>query len=162
MTSTKITIKPHLAEYAHGKYAEDLSKPPVRFPDNLDIYHKIHDLTEKRPVNCMKDIGNLEIILPDRRHEIGGKNPDTYNYLGIRSQALIERKIEIMMFAEIHDLLDENKHVYGIDFIDSVHYFMRKYCIESITEDAFLKNYQRWRDNQKRRSKKRSYKRVQI
>ncbi|WP_321517454.1 hypothetical protein [uncultured Bacteroides sp.] len=160
MITTKIQIKAHLAEYAHGKFAVDLTNTPVRFSDNLDIYHKIFDLLEKRPSNCSRDCGNLEIILPDRRE--GGKSPETYNYLGLRSQQLVERKIEIMMFAEIHDLLDENKHVYGIDFIDSVHYFMKKYCIESISEDAFLKNYQRWRDNQKRRSKKRSYKRVQI
>lgn len=64
-----------------------------------------------------------------------------------------------MMRAEMHTLLDENKHEYGIDYIESVHYFMRRYGIESISEDALLKDYQRWQQNLKRRSNKRAYKR---
>jgi len=63
-----------------------------------------------------------------------------------------------MMRAELHDLIDENKHKFGIDLIQSVHYFMKKYCIESITEEALQKDYQRWRDNIRRSSKKRPYK----
>lgn len=62
------------------------------------------------------------------------------------------------MWAELHELMDENKHIHGIQFKESVFRFMRKYGIESITEDALLKNYQRWRDKQ-RRKKKRGYKR---
>lgn len=64
--------------------------------------------------------------------------------------------MRLMMWAELHDLMDENKHINGIQFKESVFMFMRKYSIESITEDALLKNYQRWRDKL-RRKQKRSY-----
>lgn len=157
MMTTKIQIKPHLAEYIYGKYPDSCENNAIKFPDSLDIYHIIYDLTEKRPQNCYRDQGNLEICLPDRSI---GKSPETYNYLGIRSQTIIEKKIELLLLAELHDLLDENKHSYGIDFIESVHYFMKKYCIESISEDAFLKNYQRWRDKLRRRAQKRPYRRA--
>lgn len=154
MITTKISIKPHLAEYVIGKY-NDHKKNPVQFPDNLDIYHTIWDCTQKRPTNCQPDEGNLEICLPDRRI---GKAPETYNYLGERSQRIIERKIESKLWAELHDFLDEEKHKFGIEYIDTVHYFMVKYGITSITEDALLKNYYRWRELVRKRSRKREYK----
>ena len=97
--------------------------------------------------------------MPDRRDGdmAGGKAPERFNYLGERSQKIINKKIKLMMRAELHDLVDENKHRFGIDQIQSVHYFMKKYCIESITEDALLKDYQRWRDDIRRSAKKRPY-----
>ena len=155
MVTTKITIEAHLAEYCWSKFSADPDGAPVKFPDNLDIYHLIYDLLEKRPINSSRDQGNLEIILPDRREGdlAGGKSPERFNYLGIRSQKILNKKIKLMMRAELHDLIDENKHKFGIDQIQSVHYFMKKYCIESITEEALQKDYQRWRDNIRRSSK---------
>jgi len=65
--------------------------------------------------------------------------------------------MRVMMWAELHDTLDEAKHLRGIKFTESVYVFMRRYDLQSITEDALLKNYQRWRDAQ-RRTIKRGYK----
>lgn len=150
--TTKIEVPAHLREYLIGKFC-DLKPIPIRFPDNLDIYHIIYDLLERRPAGVI-DHGNLEIHLPCRRV---GKSPEDFNYLGQRSQSIITRKIELMMWAEVHDFLDEQKHRLGIDYIDAVHTFMKKYSIDSLTEDAFLKNYQRWRAKV-RRKEKRAYK----
>ncbi len=152
--TTKIQVKDYLKEYIIGKF-NNCVDGPVRFPDALDLYHVIWDLLEKRSVNAI-DTGNLEIILPKRDC---GKAPEVYNYLGVRSQKVIERKINTMMWAELHTLLDENKHEHGINYILSVHYFMRMYGIDSISEDAFLKNFYRWRDKIRRKNKKRAYSR---
>lgn len=100
---------------------------------------------------------NLTIILPERTT---GKDPKTYNYLGIRSQIILIRKIERMLWAEVHDYLDEQKHTYGITYIDGIHNFMTCYGIDSISEDAFKKNYYRWRANLRRKEKKRGYHRT--
>ena len=156
---TKINIKPHLAEYCYGKFS-GCSRAPVRFPHRLEIYHTIWDLMQKRPANCPVDSGNLEIHLPysskkdenDRR-----KDPFVYNYLSERSERIIERKIEISMFAELHELLDENKHGFGIDYKETVFHFMTKYAIDSITEDALIKNFYRWRDTIRKRKIRRKY-----
>lgn len=153
MTTTRIKIPDHLCEYMKGKFG-DFKDGPVRIPDSTDLYHIIFDLLEKRPVDHPVDYGNIEIILPERSV---GKRPEIYNYLGIRSQRIICKKIETMMWAEVHDLLDEMKHREGIDYKDVVHLFIKKYCIESLTEDAFLKNYYRWRGTIRRRTKKRDY-----
>ena len=100
------------------------------------------------------DNGNVELVIPERKL---GKTPETYNYLGIRSCRIISQKIETSFWAELHDLLDENKHQYGIQYIETVAYFMRKYGIQSISEDALLKNYYRWRDKVRKKSRRRQY-----
>lgn len=150
MTTTRITVPEHLKEYICGKYGDE-SQSPVRIPDSLDLYHCIYDLLEKRPADQLIDRGNLELILPERSI---GKRPESYNYLGVRSQKILAKKIEIMMWAEVHDLLDTLKHRDGIDYKDAVHLFICKYRIESLTEDAFLKNYYRWRGTVRRREKR--------
>lgn len=160
MVTTKINIKSHLAEYLNGKFPyknETSDEESVRFPDKVDLYHTIWNLLEKRPVNCPVDKGNCSIALPSRRE---GKDPRYYNYLGERSVKIIERKAETFFFAELHDLLDENKHRHGITYLDTVHEFMRMYNIESITPDALLKDYYRWREVVRKKKYRRRYKKI--
>ncbi len=158
MVTAKINIKPHLSEYCYGKFSH-CSDDPVRFPDDYDIYHTIWNLMQQRPANCPADSGNLEIVLPSRRKNDGSvrKDPLVYNYLGERSAKIIERKLEVMMFAELHDRLDENKHRFGIEYTETIYEFMKQYAITSITEDALIKNYYRWRDVTRRRKIRRNY-----
>jgi len=153
MIATKITIKQHLAEYLNGKYYNPDNECVV-LDDKLDLYHTIWNLTEKRPVNCPIDSGNLTIGLPSRRI---GKNPEVYNYLGERSVRIINKRVETLFFAELRQRLDDNKHQEGIEYLDTVYEFINKYCIESITPDALLKDFYRWRDVVRKRKKKRSY-----
>lgn len=159
MINVKITVPSPVAEYIRAKYF-DQEVGAVRFPPSTDIYVSIYDLSERRPISCPVDAGNLEFCLPDRREAnvAGGKSPETYNYFSAESQKKLAKKMYIMMLAELHDLMDENKHIHGIQFKETVYYFVRRYCIESITEDALFKNYQRWRYKQGRRKKKRKYK----
>lgn len=156
MVIVKISAEPYVAEYIQGKFF-DYETRTVRFPSTLDIYILIYDLLQKRPASNPVDTGNLEFMLPERRE---GKDPITYNWLSGRAQKVLADKMRLMMWAELHEVMDENKHIHGIKFKDSVFRFMRKYGIESISEDALLKNYQRWRDKL-RRSKKRGYMRRQ-
>lgn len=153
MTKTRISVAPHLAEYLSGKFG-DFKAGPVRLPDSSDLYHVIWDLLEKRPCNAVVESGNLELVLPERSV---GKRPDTYNYLGRRSQSIINSKIELMMWSEAHDFIDEQKHQHGVDYKDSVIRFRQKYGIESLSEDAFIKNYYRWREKVRKKEKKRDY-----
>lgn len=158
MVTTKITVKPHLAEYAIGKWGTDFHEP-VEFCPTSEIYYLIHDLTIKRPVNCPVDSGNLTIVLPNRRKddEMGiRKNPETYNYMNQRAALIIERKIETLMWAELHDIVDNDRHRHARLMIDSIFTFRSKYRITTISEDAMLKNYYRWR-NDFRRKEKREY-----
>ncbi len=156
MITVKIQVEQYVAEYIRGKYF-DPDVDAVRFPSKLDIYILVYDLLQKRPINCPLESGNLEFALPDRRdaNTAGGKSPEHFNYLSARAAKRLGDKMRLMMWAELHDFMDENKHLKGIQFKDSVFEFMCKYSIESITEDALLKNYQRWRDKQRRTTKRR-------
>lgn len=162
MITVKIFVEPYLAEYIRGKYF-DHDTGAVRFPSSLDVYVLIYDLLKRRPADHPVDTGNLEFCLPDRREAYGpgGKTPEIYNYLSDRAAKILADKFRLMFCAELHDFMDENKHLKGIQFKESAYLFMCKYGIESIGEDALLKNYQRWRDKQ-RRSKKRGYNRKNV
>lgn len=150
MITTRIDVDPAVAEYIRGKYFDN-SEGTVVFPSGLDIYILIWDLVQKRPENRQVDRGNLEFALPDRHL---GKSPKYYNFISERSAGLIGRKLQLMMWAELHEFMDEQKHLHGVQFKDAVHIFMTRYGIESITDDAFLKHYQRFRDRTRRRSKR--------
>ena len=150
MVTSTIQADAAVAEYIRGKYL-DPEAGAVRFPSGHDIYIMLHDLMAKRPADCPVDRGNLRIALPSRRE---GKDPQTYNWFSERSQRIINTKLRQMMWAELHDMMDENKHLHGLNFKDSVYMFMQLYGIESVGEDALVKNYQRWRDKVRRRARR--------
>ena len=136
MVTVKISIKKHLEEYMRGKF-NDCREGVITLP-----------------ASCPLEQGTLEIALPDRRC---GKDPAYYNYLSERSQRILERRIELMFWAELHEWIDYNKHMYGIQYIESIFSFMRKFDINGISEDALKKNYYRWRDRTRKQKEKRSY-----
>jgi hypothetical protein len=141
MITTRIHIKPHVVEYVRGKYMNFDETSPVHFPVHSDIYYLIWDLLAKRPVGCGRDRGNLEIVLPVRH---GSKPPAYYNYLGARAQKVIGRRLELMMWTEYRMFVEANRSR-GAMFIAATEQFMTRYGIRSISEDAFKKNYYRWR-----------------
>lgn len=157
MITTTISMTPYLAEYMRGKYNNG-SEEPFQIPDSDDLYHLLWTLMNKRPVNASPvDEGNLVIALPDRRI---GKDPAYYNYLAPRSQKIIEDAVSRLFNLELHQKLDENmQNGHLMDNIDVVHQFMCCYGIDSISEDALLKNYYRWREKVRQRERRREYKR---
>lgn len=153
MITTKIEIKPHLAEYLKGKFNEG-EDGPIKIPDSFDLYSLLYDLMDVRPQGKSLDSGNVELILPCRSR---GKSPKKFNYFSVTSVEIIGKKVATMMWADLHDLLEHNKHVEGIMYNDTVHIFINKHSINSITEDALLKNYYRWRDKVRKKREKRRY-----
>jgi len=155
MSTTKITIKPHLAEYCIGKWGEDFTEP-VAFPPKTDLHIIIYNLLQKRPCNYHHDIGNLMIVLPNRRSDEDGcrKNLDYYNFLSEKSCVIIQKHIELLFWEELHTMLIKKKHDDEQNYDITVNFFICQYRIESITSDALLKNFYRWRDNSQKRTKR--------
>lgn len=156
MITTKITIKPHLAEYCIGKWGHEFTQP-VSFPANTDLYITIYDLLQKRPKDCQVDSGNLEIVIPNRRTDgdiCFRKNTEYYNYLSEASCKYIESRISLLFWAELHQLIDDSKQRLNQEYSVTINLFICKYRIESITEDALLKNFYRWRNNVRKRDKR--------
>lgn len=153
--TTKIKIKGHVAEYMISKYGEDGIKR-VKFPVATMLHHLILDLLAVRPIDNQVDDGNLEIVLPNTRE---GKNLSKYNYLSQKSASLLEKKMEQLFWADLHDYIDERKHCEGILYIEAIYCWQQKYQIDSISDDALKKSYYRWREKIRRRNSKRGYKR---
>ena len=155
MYTTKITIKPHLAEYCIGKWGDDFAEP-VQFPPKTDLYITIYDLLQKRPCNQHLDAGNLEIVLPNRRQDEDGfkKNPSCYNFLSEKSCGIIQKRISMIFWDELHNLLFLMKKEHDQNYDVTANYFICLYRIESITSDALLKNYYRHREDSRIRNKR--------
>ena len=62
-----------------------------------------------------------------------------------------------MFWAEFREYIEFDHHSNGTSYIDCVLFFKKNYGIKSITEDAMLKNYYRWR-KKVRNPIKRAYK----
>lgn len=156
MITTSIYIEPYLAEYLRGKFNNG-AKEAFRIPDNTDLYHTIWTLMMPRPKDHSPvDVGNLAFALPSRRI---GKDPNVYNYLSPRAAKVIEREVRRMFNRELHLAMDDNdQNGRTLKQVDVVHTLLCAYGIESITEDALLKNFYRWRENLRKRSKRRDYK----
>lgn len=157
MIKIRINIKAHLAEYLIGKYFNE-DQQCVCLPDKLDLYHTIWNLLEKVPVNCQPLLeGNLCLALPSRRL---GKDPETYNYLGERSIHIVSKRIEALFLGDLRSRLDAGKHLHTLQYQDVVHEFKCQYMIDSITDDALLKDFYRWRNNIRKKEKRKYQKRA--
>lgn len=143
MVTTKITIKPHLAEYMYKKYSLE-GQSCIKIPYNDDLYHIIYDLMRTKSENneSVQQSGNVEITLPARS---SGKNPEFYNYLSAKSQKIIEEKVDRIFKAEMHLYIDELTNDLGMTYVDASYMFKEKYDIQSISEDSLIKDYYRYR-----------------
>lgn len=153
MVTVLIQVKNYLAEYAKSKFFVQ-GESYIQFPDSDYMYHVVYNLMSKRPEDVPFDSGNLEIALP---HRSRGKDPSTYNFICKSGQDVIEKKLNRLFWAQMHDFIDEQVHEFGQPINESVFLFMRKYNINSITEDALVKSYYRWRAKIRRKIKKRKY-----
>lgn len=153
MITTKITVRPFLAEYAKTVFKVEGANY-IHFPDSYYLYHVVYNLMSIRPTNAPIDSGNLEIALP---HRSRGKDPETYNYISKTGQTIINKKLNRLFFAQMHDFVDEQVNEYAQPINESVYLFMTHYNIQSISEDALLKSYYRWRTKVRNKIKKRKY-----
>ena len=157
MITARVTVEEFIAQWATAKWW-DSQQGAVRFPADTDIYETVYNLLLRRPSNARDDIrdGNLTICLPDKRDGAlpWGKNPETFNYISQRGCQILNTCLKRMFWAECHELMDEGKHILGVDYQDTAYMIVCRYNITAITDDAIKKNYQRWRDKLRRRRKR--------
>lgn len=150
-----ICVEPYLAVYARRKFEVDQKTGGIKIPDNFDLYHCVWQLMSKWPlerwhIGVKRRVevpqGNLLIHLPNRRPEGGfGKNPRYWNYISPRSARVINRELKRLFDWEFHHYV-ENALIYGrgISKKEAVRRFSAKYGLGIDTEDALLKNFQRY------------------
>ena len=157
---TAIRIEAYLAEYISAKYETDAATGGIKIPCSTDLYFCIWEHMSRRRAN-QPDVaaGNLRIHLPFRRGGVYSpwKDPAYYNYLSASASREIESQIRRMFNFELHRVLLENEE-FGRKRrnLDVIYDFIRDYQLKSISSDALLKNYYRFR-NRLRPKKTRQY-----
>ena len=159
-----IKIEPYLAEYIIGKYGIQ-KNAVVNIPYNTDLYHCIwENMSRQRANQSVPEDGNLRILLPCRKpgDGVAWKDPAYYNYLSVPASKEIEYQIRRMFNFELHRVLLENEE-FGRQRrnLDVIYDFIRTYQLKSISSDALLKNYYRFR-NRLRPKKTRQYRKTVV
>ena len=157
-----IQIEPYLAEYISAKYKTDEYCGGVKIPATTDLYFCLWHLMGKRSKDQQEEpVGNLKIALPCRRSGNSDgpwKDPAYYNYFSLSAVREIENCIRMQFNFELHRVLLENEE-FGKQQrnLDIIYDFIHTYELKSISSDALLKNYYRYR-NRLRQKKVRGYK----
>lgn len=156
-----IRIEPYLAEYISSKYETDAVTGGIKIPCSTDLYFCVWEQMSRQRSN-QSDVadGNLRIHLPFRKSGSPWKDPAYYNYLSLTASKEIESQIRRMFNFELHRVLLENEE-FGRERrnLDVIYDFIRAYQLKSISSDALLKNYYRFR-NRLRPKKVRKYKKT--
>lgn len=156
----EIRIEPYLAEYISAKYGIDTETGGIRIPFSTDLYFCVWEQMSRQRAN-QPDIvdSNLRIHLPFRKAGSTSpwKDPACYNYISVSASKEIENQIRRMFNFELHRVLLENEE-FGRKRrnLDVIYDFIRTYQLKSISSDALLKNYYRFR-NRLRPKKIRKY-----
>ena len=160
-----IRIEPYLAEYVIGKYGMEQKNGAVNIPYNTDLYHCIwENMSRQRTNQSVPEDGNLRIQLPCRKpgDGVAWKDPAYYNHLSLVASKAIEYQIRRMFNFELHRILLENEE-FGRQRrnLDVIYDFIHTYQLKSISSDALLKNYYRFR-NRLRPKKTRQYRKTVV
>lgn len=145
MNTITIDLKPHLSEYIRMKYSWPHRAEVVLVPWRSELYQLMVDRVAKspRPKAAYVNTGNTTFRLPNQPY---GKQSKTYDWMSQESVKIIERWIEVMMWSEFHQFVENRIHIHHYPLNRSVYFFISMYGITSLSEDAFIKNYQRWRN----------------
>lgn len=141
---TGIHITQYLAEYAVKKFPVNENTGAISIPTSSDLYHIVWNGMSKPPHDIETDEGgNLLIRLPKRRE---GKDPIYYNHIPRSTVRSIEGALRSYFNYDLHLRLMRNEQKGSPDTIINIVYgFIREYDLQSISADALLKNWQRYR-----------------
>ena len=142
MEKVRIELKSHLEEYAIAKFP--VVDDAVVIPSSMDIYFVLLDLLQKKGKGI--EVCNDGIYFAIRNTGIG-KDPRVYKYLSRHGRMLFETRLEVMFWIDFHDVMDREVIRGGKPCLEAAQIFVEKFRINSITEDALIKHYYRWRCN---------------
>lgn len=141
--TTKIIVPEFIRRWVLSTYKIEGEGAAV-FSEKDDIYHIVSDvLTRRGPGDPMTDTGNLEIKVPKPRY---GKDPRYFNYISPKGTRIIVRKLRALFYISAHEFIYGKEKTGAYTIKESAYLFMVQYDLDgTITEDALIKDYQRWR-----------------
>lgn len=143
----RIHIKPLLAEYLYGRYADPSKADTIHLPAGSYLDNTLQEILTLRPANApLRETGNLCLRLTARHR---GKNPSRFNYLTQEGIHLLEERTLNQLHIELFDRMMADRRRLGVPYIESVRCFIERYDIRSISEDGLMKAFWRWRRGMK-------------
>lgn len=142
MEKVRIELKSHLEEYAITKFP--IVDDVIVIPSSMDLYFVLLDLLQKKGKGIEKSGEGLYFGI---RNTGVGKDPRVYKYLSRRGRMLFEARLEVMFWIDFHEIMDREVVRSGKPCLEAAQIFVEKFKINSITEDALIKHYYRWRCN---------------
>lgn len=147
--SIRFQLKPFLAEYLYGRFANDTEAGIIHLPPRSYLSNSLHELLSKRPSNApARETGNLCLRLPTPHR---GLSPASYNHLSQSSIHTFESRVQHLFHTELFDRMLTDRRQQGISYIESVRSFIERYHIETISEEGLLKAFWRWRKGAQKR-----------
>lgn len=145
MITVTIRVKPYLAAYLRTTYAYCTRESAIRFTKKQNLYHCLLQLTAARPKGVSwKEEGNLTLALPCPDV---GKDPRTYNYLGVEAVKTLEQEINVEMRFNYYSFLMKKKYKEGVMLKRATEMFLEEHGMtELIPEETMLKSYYLWRE----------------
>lgn len=141
--TTRIEVPEYIRRWMLATFKKEDDNVLI-FSENDDIYHIIADVLSRRPNNApMIDRGNLEFRLPSPRY---GKNPRDYNYISPKGTRYILKRLKSLFYIAAHEFIYQKEKTGKYTIQEAVMLFMIHYDLDgTITEDAIIKDFQRWR-----------------
>jgi len=144
-----IRIEPYLAEYAKNCWGSARRNGAIKIPYTSEFYHLVYELMAKPSANAHEWTDtNLDIILPHRTQCEDGvlKNIRYYYYLSPKSALKIEHWLRRRFNFEFYGIMMDNE-MQGrpVSNLEVVRSFIRSHGLESITEDALIRSFRRYR-----------------
>lgn len=147
MTAT-IQVPQHLAEYARNLFGTGRGDGSVRFPYSTVTYHLLVDGMSRQRDGQPPVTGNLVVVLPspDAADEGVTKNPRYYCHIPIRTQHLIGASLRHRFNYEFLTMMTENElRGRPVPHLTMIRRWLRSRGIRSISEDALVKKFRRYR-----------------
>ena len=147
-----IHVKPYLAEYANTKYSHNPETGGIQIPYFDDLYHCVWHYVGRRCKNSHQYRDpNLQISLgrPDPATEgRAWKDPAYHNHLSTAGRIEVERCLQRQFDFELHRAFLENEErgEGRLRQLDVALAFIKEYRLKSISEEALLKNFHRYRN----------------
>lgn len=141
--TTRIEVPEYIRRWMLATYRTEEGNILV-FSERDDLYHIIADVLARRPESApMIDRGNLEFRLPSPRY---GKNPRDYNYIPAAGVRYILKRLKSLFYIAAHEFIYQKERTGRYTIREAVMFFMIRYDLDgTITEDAIVKDFQRWR-----------------
>lgn len=145
--SVGLKIEAYLADYIQHRYPWDTCHQRVLIPPSSDLYHCLYENLRVPRSDTRICEPNIWIALPSPGYVANGYWKDTQRFCALseRGERLVAQCIRRQFNFEFHQVLIENDENGRPQLMkDVIHAFIKKYSL-SISEEALIKNYQRFR-----------------